>query len=649
MKKTSPVHCKLKVSGSAPHHRGTILSLPVLLSLSLLVLRSLGVGGSLSLILLLPSCSTDRPVNEKPNVIIILTDDQGSVDMNAYGASDLATPGLDKLASEGIRFTRFYAGSAICSPSRACILTGTTPHTAGVPGNVSSQPGNPGMPASRLTIAEMLHEAGYKTAHIGKWHLGYSEETMPLSQGFDYSFGHMGGCIDNYSHFFYWNGPNRHDLWENGQEVYYEGKYFPDLMYDKAEEFILKNQGNPFFLYYAINVPHYPLQPTEKWRKYYRDLEMPRRDYAAFLSSADENIGRLTGLLDDLELRENTIIIFQSDHGHSYETRTFGGGGSAGPFRGGKTSLFEGGIRVPAIISWPGNLPGGEIRTQACHSIDILPTIAELCNIDNIPEAVEGKSLTDLIRKNEDNGERTLHWKLGSQWAVMKGSWKLIGLPVDPSGKIPLDKLQDRLFLANLKEDSTESENLAGKYPDMVERMKNEYLEWEHSSQEDIPVVTKLNNAASGAMIKLETEPDARYYGGGARALIDNIAGSRSFNDGCWLGFEGDDLDAWIDLGEQKMVNSVKIRFLNNPGSWIFGPEYVEISYSADNKSYSTPLKLEGPFGPEKTLNIQSAGTSIGKEARYLKIFAANISENPGWHNEPGGKAWLFCDEIIVN
>ncbi len=594
------------------------------------------------------SCSVENANERKPNVIIILTDDQGSVDVNAYGATDLATPSMDKLASQGVRFSRFYTGSAVCSPSRACILTGMTPHSAGVPGNVSSIPGNKGMPSSRVTIAEMLKSEGYTTAHIGKWHLGYSEETMPLSQGFDYSFGHMGGCIDNYSHFFYWNGPNRHDLWENEKEIFREGEFFPNLMYEKAENFIIKNKNNPFFLYYAINVPHYSLQPTEEWRRHYKNLEMPRRDYAAFLSTADDNIGKLIRLLDDLELRNKTLIIFLSDHGHSFETRTFGGGGSAGPFRGGKTSLFEGGIRVPAIISWPGIIPEGKVRNQICHSIDLLPTIAAFCNIDSIPADVEGIDISELLVKNEKTDERTLYWKLGSQWAVMKNSWKLIGLPVDPSGKIPLDKLKDRMFLVNLDEDSTESKNLAEEYPDILEQMIGEYLEWKHASRDDIPVDFKLGNSAIAADISLVTDPDTKYYAGGASSLLDNIAGSRSFNDGCWLGFEQDNLDAEIDLGKIRMVNSVTIRFLNNPGSWISGPGYVEIKYSDDGKKYSEPLKLEGPFGPVKTVNIQTAGINLDREVRYLKIFAANIKENPEWHTDPGGKAWLFCDEIII-
>ncbi|MBS0009981.1 MAG: sulfatase-like hydrolase/transferase [Bacteroidales bacterium] len=603
---------------------------------------------SLLLILLLPSCSPPATDSVKPNVILILTDDQGSVDLNIYGATDLLTPNLDRLADEGVRFSRFYSGSAICSPSRASILTGMTPHSAGVPGNVSSIPGNAGMPSSRVTIAEMMKTAGYRTAHIGKWHLGYSEETMPQEQGFDFSFGHMGGCIDNYSHFFYWNGPNRHDLHEDGEEVFRDGEFFPDLMYEKAENFILKNRNKPFFLYYALNTPHYPLQPTSEWRRHYRDMEMPRSDYAAFMSTTDENIGKLIKLLNDLDLREQTIIIYLSDHGHSYETRTFGGGGSAGPFRGGKMSLFEGGIRVPAIISWPGRVPEGVIRNQVCHNIDLLPTIAAICKIDSLPAGIEGTDISGAVINNDTLGERTLYWKMGSQWAVMKDKWKLIGLPHDPSGKIPLDKIKDRMFLANMEKDSTESKNLADEYPDILDEMTGEYLEWEHASEDDIPLVTKLQNKAIGARISLARGPDPRYQGDGAGSLLDNIAGSRSFSDGCWLGFEGDDLEAEIDLGGVKKVNSVQIRFLNNPGSWIFGPEYVEISYAVDDKTYGDTVRIEGPFGPIRTLNIQTAGISLEEELRYLKIFAANIKENPEWHTEPGGKAWLFCDEIII-
>lgn len=421
----------------------------------------------------------------KPNVIIILTDDQGSVDVNCYGAKDLYTPNMDGLAEKGVRFTQFYVAAPVCSPSRASMLTGLNPHAAGLPGNTSSAKGHAGMPTDRFTIAEMMKQAGYTTAHIGKWHLGYTPETMPNGQGFDYSFGHMGGCIDNYSHFFYWNGPNRHDLWENGEEIWRDGQYFPDLMETQAEAFIEVHQDDPFFMYYAINLPHYPLQPDLKWREYYKDLERPRQDYAAFVSTVDDRIGQLVAKLEALGLRDDTIIIFQSDHGHSTEERTFSGGGSAGPYRGAKFSLFEGGIRVPAIISWPGHIPQNEVRDQMAFNVDWFATIADLCGIQK-PE-LEGKSLVPVIEhKNAASAHSVFYWKGGKRWAIRKGDWKLLGRPRDTSDKGPLDPVKDHLFLVNLAEDISEMENLAEQYPDKVKELIEAYRQWEFFDPADL-------------------------------------------------------------------------------------------------------------------------------------------------------------------
>lgn len=424
---------------------------------------------------------------KKPNVIVILTDDQGSIDVNCYGAKDLYTPYMDALAGQGVRFTQFYVAAPVCSPSRASMLTGLNPHAAGLPGNTSSAKGHAGMPTDRYTMAEMMKDAGYTTAHIGKWHLGYTPETMPNGQGFDYSFGHMGGCIDNYSHFFYWNGPNRHDLWENGTEIWRDGEYFPDLMTQQAEDFIESHRDEPFFMYYAINLPHYPLQPDLKWREHYKDLDRPRQDYAAFISTIDERIGQLVAKLEVLGLRDDTIIIFQSDHGHSTEQRTFGGGGSAGPYRGAKFSLFEGGIRVPAIISWPGHIPQGEVREQMALNIDWFATIADLCGISK--PKLEGKSLLPVIKSNAAPSAHTLfRWKSGKRWAVRKGDWKLLGRPHDTSDKGPLDPEKDHFFLVNLAEDVSEMDNLAAKYPEKVSELLEAYKEWEFFDAEDLVV-----------------------------------------------------------------------------------------------------------------------------------------------------------------
>jgi arylsulfatase A len=411
---------------------------------------------------------------DKPNIILIMADDQGSADLGCYGAKDLHTPHTDALASEGLRLTRFYSAAPVCSPSRAGTLTGRWPARAGVPDNCASQPGHTGaLPPSEITMAEMFKSAGYATAHIGKWHIGYTQDTSPIAQGFDHSFGHMGGCIDNYSHFFYWSGPNRHDLWRNGKEVFHDGEFFPDLIRKEAATFMEKRKEDkrPFFLYYALNTPHYPYQGDRKWLEHFKHLPYPRNLYAAFLAAQDERIGQLLADVKRLGLRENTIIVFQSDNGHSTEDRAHGGGGSSGKFRGEKFSLFEGGIRLPALISWPGHLPENQTRNQLFHACDFFPTLAELANI-KLPEVkLDGRSQVSALRDNSApsaHDDSSLHWQIGkgknAYWAVMENHWKLIGIPLSKNDEL-------KLFLSNLETDSAESTNHANQHPEVVERL----------------------------------------------------------------------------------------------------------------------------------------------------------------------------------
>ena len=406
--------------------------------------------------------------------------------MNCYGSRDLVTPHMDALAASGIRFTQFYAAAPVCSPSRAGLLTGRTPLRAGLPGNVPipiRQTGA-GLPTEEVTLAEMMRDGGYRTAHVGKWHLGHVTEKQPNAQGFDESFGHLVGCIDNYSHFFYWNGPNRHDLWRNGEEVYYPGEFFPDLTVREVNGFIEKHRQDPFFIYWAINVPHYPYQGAEKWLEEYKDLPSPRREYAAFVSTMDDKIGEVMVKLDELGLRENTLVIFQSDHGHSCEERAFFGGGNAGPYRGAKFSMFEGGIRVPALVSLPGTVPAGQVRDQLAVSMDWMPTIAELCDVELPNTKLEGSSLVPLIKDAEAPTPHSVaHWQIGEsddpdrQWAVRRGDWKLIGNPKDPTDEGSLSAA-DSLFLVNLQQDATESKNLASKHPEQVKELRQLYQQW---------------------------------------------------------------------------------------------------------------------------------------------------------------------------
>lgn len=425
-----------------------------------------------------------RGEKKKPNVIVIYTDDHGTLDLNVYGARDLHTPNMDALARRGVRFTQFYAAAPVCSPSRASLLTGRYPQRAGLATNAASERGGKNeMPASQVTMAEMFGEGGYETGHIGKWHMGYSEATMPNQQGFDYSYGHMGGCIDNYSHFFYWQGPNRHDLWRNGEEIWEDGKFFPDRMVEEVNGFLEKKRNTPFFLYWALNIPHYPLQAQEKWRNHYKDLPSPRREYAALVSTMDEKIGMVLDKLKALGMEENTIVILQSDHGHSEEERTFGGGGYAGPYRGSKFSLLEGGIRVPAIISWPGTLPENEVRDQVAINVDWFPTLAELCDVTLPKRKIDGKSLTSVIQSSKaDSPHDTFIWQSGGsaqqpQWAVREGDWKLIHNPLD-NGDFTGDQSSGDLYLFNIRTDVSEKTNAARSNPEIVKRLQSKYETW---------------------------------------------------------------------------------------------------------------------------------------------------------------------------
>ncbi|WP_162339433.1 sulfatase family protein [Cyclobacterium salsum] len=447
-------------------------------------------------LLLLIFISTNLMAQERPNVLVILTDDQGYMDLGSYGATDLRTPHIDRLAETGVKFTQFYAAAPVCSPSRAGFLTGKYNFNAGLFGNVApphrDPEGNSGLPTSEITMAELFKGNGYRTGLIGKWHLGHTPEKLPNGQGFDYFFGHQRGCIDNFSHFFYWSGPNLHDLYQNEQEIYRPGEFFGDLMVEEAKDFMDQDSDQPFFMYWAINMPHYPYQGDPKWLKAYADLDSPRKEYAAFVSTIDELVGEVYAHLKAIGELENTIIVYQSDHGHSVEERAFFGGGDPGPFSGAKFSMLEGGIRVPAIIRYPQKLPQNELRHQWANSIDWMPTLAALADIDLPPShQIDGKNLLPLLLNPQvPSPHQTMYWGTGlpenenHPWAVRKGPWKLIGNPSDPTGKLQFGE-GDKLYLVNLESDSTEVRNLAPQHPEKTQELHMLYKNWVEDFKKD--------------------------------------------------------------------------------------------------------------------------------------------------------------------
>lgn len=587
---------------------------------------------------------------KKPNVIVIYTDDQGAIDLGSYGSKDIYSPHLDKLAKDGTRFTQAYVAAPVCAPSRAALLTGNYPQNAGVTGNTSAAIDADGMPNEQYTIAEMFKDNGYSTAHIGKWHLGMSKETSPNAQGFDYSFGHLRGCIDNYSHYFYWEGPNIHDLYENGKEVFYSGQYFPDLASNKAIQYVEEHKDNPFFMFYAINMPHYPYQPTEKWREYYKDTPKPRGDYAAFISTIDERIGFLIDKLENLGIRENTIIVYQSDNGYSTEIRAFGGGGDSGPYRGAKNSLLEGGIRLPTMISWKNHLPENQVNDKFLMNLDWMPTLASLCDIKVKPKNIDGLDMSKMIQNPKVSSPRkSAFWKYGNQWVVRKGKWKLIAFPKDSSHKGKLDLEKDALFLSDLSTDVSEMNNLAEKYPEIVKELIADYLGWEHGYEVDVPKKVEVtNHLAVGGSIKPTKKLHSKYKN--IEILLDGKRGYTDYSTGQWIGQEGKDLEFIIDLKDKISIHKVTIGYLQSTGNWVFSPKYFKVSFSDNGVDFDKVIQSDnsnrilekGNFTDKLTLNIK-------KLSRYIKIDIKGIGKIPKGYSGEGNPGWFFVDEIIID
>ena len=425
---------------------------------------------------------------KKPNVIIIMTDDQGYGDLSCMGNTDFVTPYIDALAGRGVRFTDFYANSPVCSPSRASLLTGLYPGNAGVRAILGGRRTSTGISPQSPTIAAVLKQNGYATAHVGKWHLGAGEKSHPNNNGFDYFYGFLSGCIDYYSHIFYWSMADgktnpTHDLWENKNEIYNNGQYFTELVTEKSVKFIREksNEEKPFLLYVGYNAPHYPLHAPQKYIDRFASLPPDRRIMAAMIAAVDDGIGDITAELERNGILENTIIHFQSDNGPSRESRNWLDGNpdpyygsSSGIFKGHKFSLFEGGIRVPGIISYPAVIKGGQVISEPVASMDLFPTICRFAGIDSSGYGLDGLDISDVLINAGPSPHDMIFWEMGGQTAVRCGNFKLVlnGCLVEN------EAAEDEVFLSDLSEDPSEKNNLADKLHGVTSELKKAAEDW---------------------------------------------------------------------------------------------------------------------------------------------------------------------------
>lgn len=425
--------------------------------------------GLISLFVLV-QCKTvqeqDSPLSP-PNIILIITDDQGWNDVGFNGSKDIQTPYLDEIASEGAIFTQGYVSHPYCSPSRAGILTGRYQQHFGH----ESNPGYPefedetpdGLPLDQTLLSQVLKEHGYKTGAIGKWHLGDAPQFWPTERGFDYWYGFSGGGRA------YWPESNPipqhllHSTEKEGEAETYT--YLTDEFSERAVSYIESNKDHPFFLYLAYNAPHAPIQATEAYLERTDYLEDGKRSaYAGMIVGIDEGVGLVKEALINAGIYENTMIIYVSDNGGH------GIGSSQYPYRGWKGMVYEGGIRVPYMISWPAAIKGGKIVDQPVISLDFFPTILDAAGIEAPSNlALDGVSLLPYIKGEvSGNPHETLYWRYtnGMGYAVRHGKYKLVHQHMKP------------LSLFDMEIDPYESNNIAKVYPEITDELENLYNEW---------------------------------------------------------------------------------------------------------------------------------------------------------------------------
>ena len=421
--------------------------------------------------------------SKRPNIVLIFTDDQGMNDVGCYG-SEIPTPHTDSLARDGLRFTSWYVASSICTPSRFGLLTGRNPSRSqdlllGAlmflgPGDKSR-----GIHKGETTYAEMLRNHGYHTALIGKWHLGHGEKHfLPTRHGFETFIGHTGGCID----YFTMQYGNRPD-WYQGEKRVPASGYATRLITDEVEKFLgrQKDAARPFYLHLAYNAPHFGkgwdekkstvvniMQPHPDDLKRVGSVRDPlRREFAAMTVALDDGIGRVLQAIDDNGLRRDTLVIFMTDHGGDPRY-----GGSNTPFRGNKATLFEGGIRVPCLMRWPGRIAPGSVSDDVASALDLFPTFCRLAGADASPYLLDGKDLTPILT-GAAGGERELFWELGSHAELKRGSWRALRRRNWKYVRIPAGEE----FLFNLEADPYETTNQAEKQPRIFEEMRGRSLD----------------------------------------------------------------------------------------------------------------------------------------------------------------------------
>ncbi len=410
--------------------------------------------------------SAQRSNDQRPNIVLIITDDVGYGDFGSYGAPDIKTPHIDSIARDGIRLTDFYANGSTCTPTRAGLISGRYQQrfTLEAPlGSLGKVDWERGLLPTGWSLPQLLKNNGYATALIGKWHLGWKSEFSPTAHGFGYFFGFKSGFIDYYQHTAGGDSPLKADLFENDALVDVPG-YMTDLITERSVRFIEQNAQRPFFIDVAYNAAHWPYQRPDQPSTArdngrhlgpFDDPTNTRADYVAMLERADQGVGQILAALEKAGVRQNTMVIFTNDNGGEWLSRNT-------PLFHHKGTVWEGGIRVPAMIRWPERIPAGRVSAQVGMTMDLTASILAAAGTPVPPEArLDGIDLMPVLEGKSPEIERTVFWRvIGTrpQQAVRSGEWKLLS----DGG---------RTMLFNLRTDIAERTNLIGEHSDIARRL----------------------------------------------------------------------------------------------------------------------------------------------------------------------------------
>ncbi|MGD2122277.1 MAG: sulfatase-like hydrolase/transferase [Gemmatimonadota bacterium] len=649
-------------------------------------LRQVGaLGLALSAGSFLEGCVSDGG-ELPPNIVLIFMDDLGYADIGAYGAEGYRTPNLDRLAAEGMVFTDFYASQAVCSASRASLLTGCYAERVSIRGALSPS-AEVGLHPDETTIAEMLKNLGYATGIFGKWHLGNHPEFLPLQRGFDEYLGL----------------PYSNDMWPVGYDgtpategskaahpplPLIEGNEVAELIEDQAGQdkltglytqrsvdFIRRHADEPFFLYLAHSMVHVPLGVSDRFRG-----RTEQGMFGDVMEEVDWSVGQVMDALDGEGLADNTLLIFTSDNG---PWLNFGNhAGSAEPLREGKGTAFEGGPRVPSVWRWPGRIEPGSVSSRMASTLDVLPTLASITGAPLPESPIDGVDILPLLHGEAGANPRNqfLFYYDGQLRGIREGRWKRVyehrtrsyvgvepgmdGLP----GPYAFPTVPEALY--DLENDVGETTDVSANHPDVVARLDALAEEARMALGDRLRGIVgsevrppgrmgfdrgeMVEHLAVGASVTLATPPSPSYPGTGPGGLCDGNLGTRDHHDPRWMAWSGDDLEATIDLGTPRVVKTVGVDCLRAQEPWIFLPRWVEIALSADGREWVTAGRTEVPRernGDKAAVRVEVTLPDLGPgedRTRFVRVRARNHGPLPDWHPGTPENAWLFVDEIVV-